>query len=123
MLVVFLAIGVIPAIGPGNRLRTITGTVVDPTGAAIPGATITVTDLSTKAQRKTVSTAEGQYVLVDIPPGTYSVLASKSGFAEDQIKSLTVLVSTQVTANFKMAIGAESTVITVEASNADLCRR
>jgi len=120
MLVVFLAIGVIPASAQGTDSGTITGTVVDPTGAAIPGATITVTDLSTKAQRKTVSTAEGQYVLVDIPPGTYSVLASKSGFAEDQIKSLTVLVSTQVTANFKMAIGAESTVITVEASNADL---
>jgi hypothetical protein len=120
MLLVFLALGAVPALAQSTTSGTITGTVVDPTGAVIPGATITVTDLSTKAKRTTVSSAEGQYVLVDIPPGNYSVLASKAGFSEDQIKSLTVLIATQVTANFKMAIGAESTVITVEASNADL---
>src|SRR5580693_290664 len=93
-----LTLGTIPSYAQSTTSGTITGTVVDPTGAAIPGATITVTDLSTKGKRTTVSSAEGQYVLVDIPPGTYSVLATKAGFSEDQIKSLEVLVSTQVTA-------------------------
>lgn len=120
MILAVLTLCAIPSYAQGTTSGTITGTVVDPTGAAIPGASITVTDLSTGAKRTTVSSAEGQYVLVDIPIGTYSMLAVKSGFSEDQIKSLTVSVGTQTTANFKMAVGAESTVITVEASNADL---
>lgn len=112
--------GSIPAVAQSTTSGTITGTVVDPTGAAIPAAIIIVIDLSTKAERSTMTTPEGQYALVDIPPGTYAMMATKAGFSKDEIKSLTVSVSTQTTANFKMAIGAESTVITVEASNADL---
>jgi hypothetical protein len=99
---------------------TITGTVTDPTGAVIAGATVTVTDESTKAKRSTVTNKQGQFVLVDIQPSNYDITASKTGFETDQIIGLTVSVGTQSTANFKMAVGAESTTIEVQASNADL---
>jgi hypothetical protein len=98
----------------------IVGTVTDPTGAVIPGATIVATDLATKLKRTTVSNQSGQFAMQDIPPSTYAITALKDGFSKDEIKSLTVSVGSQATANFKMAIGAESTTITVEASNADL---
>jgi len=120
LIVAVLTLGAIPSAAQGTTSGTITGTVVDPTGAVIPGAIITVTDLSTKSKRTTVTTSGGEYVLADVPPGTYSLLASKPGFSEDQVKNLTVSIGTQTTANFKMAIGAESTVITVEASNTEL---
>jgi len=120
LIVAVLTLGAIPSAAQGTTSGTITGTVVDPTGAVIPGAIITVTDLSTKSKRTTVTTSGGEYVLADVPPGTYSLLASKPGFSEDQVKNLTVSIGTQTTANFKMAIGAETTVITVEASNTEL---
>jgi hypothetical protein len=99
---------------------TVTGAVTDPTGAVVPGATITLTETSTKLQRSTVTNKEGLYVLPNIPPGDYDVTAVKTGFAIEQISALTVSIAAQTTANFKMTIGAETTTISVEASNADL---
>jgi hypothetical protein len=99
---------------------TVTGTVTDPTGAFIPGATITLTDNSTKVQRTTVSNKDGQYVMVDIQPGDYAASATKPGFSKDEIPVLTVSVASQSTANFKMAVGSENTTISVEASNTDI---
>jgi hypothetical protein len=99
---------------------TITGTVTDPQGAVIPGATIVATDPISKAKRTATANEEGQYVLPDVPPGDYNVTASKTGFATDQISGLTVSVATQTTANFKMTLGAETTTVEVTASTADL---
>jgi hypothetical protein len=99
---------------------TIVGTVTDPSGAVIPGATITVTDPATKTSRTTVSNKSGQYIVQDVQPGVYDVKTTKPGFSTDNIAALTVSVGSQTTANFKMAVGAESTTIEVTASNADL---
>ncbi len=99
---------------------TVVGAVRDPSGALIPGASITLTDLATKTTLKTVTNKEGQYVLPDVPPANYSITASKSGFSTDMIAEQPVLVGSQTTANFTMAIGAESTTVEVVASNADL---
>ncbi len=59
-------------------------------------------------------------MLVNVRPSTYSISANKSGFATDQIASQAVTVGAQTTANFRLAIGSESTTIEVQASNADL---
>jgi hypothetical protein len=99
---------------------TITGTVTDPQGAVIPGAAIVVTDEATKAKRTTIADKAGQFVLVDVPTGTYDITASKTGFSTDQIIGIAISVGTQTTANFKMSVGAENTTIEVTASNADL---
>ena len=115
-----LPMGHLTAYAQSTSAGTLVGSVVDPSGAVIPGATITVTDLSTKEKRLTTSNKDGQYVLPDVPTGTYSVTASRTGFSTDQIDSIAVSVGTQTTANFKMAIGAENTTIEVQASNADL---
>jgi hypothetical protein len=99
---------------------TITGTVLDPTGAVVVGATVTATDPASKQARSTTTNKSGQYVLVDIPPATYDITATKAGFAKDEIPDLTVSVGTQTSANFRMAIGAENTTIEVQSSGADL---
>ena len=107
-------------VGQATSAGTVTGTVTDTTGATIEGATITITDLSTKEQRTAQTSKDGQYVLANIPPGDYSVGAAKVGFAQDQVPSLAVRVATQTTANFRMTVGSENTTISVEVSNADL---
>ncbi len=119
-LLAFLCPGAHPAIAQNTSSGTIIGTVTDPTGAVIPAATITVTDPTTKDKRTTTSNKEGQFVVTDVQPGNYDLTAAKPGFSTDQITGLTISVGTQTTANFKMAVGAESTTVEVTASNADL---
>jgi hypothetical protein len=115
-----LTFGAGKASAQASDAGTITGSVTDPQGALIPGVKITITDPATKTSRTTVTSKEGQYVLTDVQPSTYNITASMAGFSTDDIAGLIVLVGTQTTANFKLAVGAENTTIEVQASNADL---
>lgn len=119
-IVTALFVGTFSAFAQSTSAGIITGTVSDPQGAIIPGAVVTATDLSTKLARSTVTNQAGSYVLPNMPPGGYSLAATRDGFSKSEIKSLTVTVGTQTTANFKMAVGSDIEVVEVEAGNADL---
>ncbi|GGH08703.1 carboxypeptidase-like regulatory domain-containing protein [Silvibacterium dinghuense] len=93
---------------------TIVGTVTDPSGAVVPGVTITITDISTGASRSTDTNGSGQYVLVNVAPSIYNVSATKSGFAKAEILRQTVSVGTQVTASFKLVLGAAQQTVQVQ---------
>ncbi len=99
---------------------TLTGIVTDITGAVVPGALITLSDPATKSVRTTVTNRDGAYVMPDIQPGTYNISASKAGFSKDEITDQVVAVGSQANANFKMAVGAENTIIEVQGSTTDL---
>lgn len=106
--------------GQAVTTGTVVGTITDPSGAAVPGVTITLTDAATSAIRTTVTGASGQYVLVNIPPGTYSITASKTGFSTSKVSTLAVSLGTQTTANIKLQVGGGQTTIEVVATGADL---
>ena len=108
------------ALAQGTDSGTVVGKVADPSGALVPGATITLTNLATKEKLTTTTNKDGAYVLPNVPPATYLITATKPGFATDQIDAQPISVGTQTTANFAMAVGAETTTIEVLASNADL---
>ncbi len=120
VLIARVFIGMPFALAQNTSTGTVTGTVTDPTGALVPDATITLTDPATKDKRTTVTNKDGLYVLQNVTPGTFAVTASKTGFATDEIQDLVISVGTQTTANFALAIGAESTTVEVQATNADL---
>ena len=63
----------------GQGLSSLTGVVTDPTGAVIPGATISITNTQTGAQRDTTSDKEGRYNIPLVQPGTYKLVAKASG--------------------------------------------
>ncbi len=63
-----------------NVNGTIVGTVSDSTGAALPGASIAVTDMSTAVSHTVQTDASGYYSVPDLPPGSYKVTAQKNGF-------------------------------------------
>jgi hypothetical protein len=119
MFLIVLAIAALPAFAQSTSTGTIVGTVADHTGAVIPNVTITITDASTKEVRTTTSNGDGQFVLANVPPGTYKATAAVAGFSTDET-TLTVSVNSQTNANFTMAVGAASTTVEVQASNADL---
>ena len=67
-----------------QTLGGITGTVVDPSGSAVPGAEIKATSEDTKLERTAQSNAQGSYVLNDLPIGKYTVTFTKDGFSTER---------------------------------------
>ena len=120
ILLVSFCLNIGPVFGQGTNTGTVIGTVTDPTGAVVPGVAITLTDASTGTRLTSVTNSEGQYVLVNVQPSTYNISSAKAGFSKDEIQGVIVSVGTQTTANFKMVVGSETTVVEVTASASDL---
>src|SRR5690348_1741811 len=59
---------------------TISGHVSDPTGATIPQAAVTLTNMATGSARSTVTTEAGDYTFTAVPPAVYTIQATHSGF-------------------------------------------
>ncbi|HEV2575642.1 MAG TPA: carboxypeptidase regulatory-like domain-containing protein [Acidobacteriaceae bacterium] len=110
LLVLFLAAPV--SVRAQSDLARISGTVTDTSGAAIPGASITVTNLGTSAVQKVTSGSTGDFSVSALPVGSYKVKVTASGFAsEEQNVKLDVGQVQQM--SFHIGIGAESTTIEV----------
>ncbi|MGA2270358.1 MAG: TonB-dependent receptor [Bryobacteraceae bacterium] len=92
---------------------TITGTVTDPSGAFVPGASVTIRNTDTAIERKLETSEGGVYTAPFLPPGHYEVRASKSGFAALVRKDLTLQVGQTLTVNFAMTVQAAQTEVTV----------
>ena len=94
---------------------TVIGQVTDPDGAGIGGATVTLTDLSTKSPRTTTTNTDGRYVFVNVPPGTYEVAISQKGFKTAKFSKQTVSVGLELTLNAKLQLGVITEVLEVVA--------
>lgn len=78
---IFCLVFAAAAMGQSVSQGTISGTVTLPTGEAVPGVTLTVTSPSlVSGERMVMSDSEGKFVFLSLPPGTYSLGASLSGF-------------------------------------------
>src|SRR5882724_5672416 len=79
---------------------TITGHVTDQNGAVIPGASVTATLVATKVERPVVADDNGQYKLIQLPPGVYSVKAAFTNFATEEKTDLTTIAGQNVKLDF-----------------------
>ncbi len=95
---------------------TITGRVVDPSGAVVAGAKVTATNVATGLVRSTNTTGTGDYSLPNLPPGTYDVKVSASGFAEGGAKGVTLNVGDQRDMNFKLPVAGSTATVEVTAT-------
>lgn len=95
---------------------TITVTVLDETGAVVPGAELTLQDLSTNDTRKATTQAVGNYSFVGLNIGTYKLSVSKSGYATIVYDTVVVHASlvTDIKATFKVAPITETISVTAE---------
>src|SRR5208283_537796 len=80
-LLALLAVFAGPAFPQLAGSATITGTLTDPSGAFVPGASVTIRNTDTAIERKIESNEVGLYSAPFLPPGDYEVRASKTGFA------------------------------------------
>lgn len=117
---VFLAMGIALVASQGawaqNVYAKIQGVVTDPSGAAAPGVKLIATNTGTNVEYNAVSSKDGNYVFLNLPPGNYTVKASGEGFRTVTSTSITLAVDQVYVLNLRMELGALSEAVTVEAS-------
>ena len=93
----------------------LSGTVLDSTGANLPGAKVTATNAATNVAKETVSDATGSYVIPLLQPGDYVVTVEASGFKKLVQKGLSLQINQQAQLNLTLQIGQVSEEISVTA--------
>lgn len=114
LLGMFLTILVIPALAQVFT-ASIHGTVLDPTGAATPGVSISLINVATAVERHTTTNATGNYNLQDVVPGDYTLSASASGFKTEKLAQFTLTVAQTATLDFSLEVGKVQSSVTVQA--------
>jgi hypothetical protein len=97
-----------------NATTSLRGTVKDPTGAVVPGATVTLVDSATGQTLTTTSKAGGDYQLLQIPPAKYTITVAAVGFG-NQSKVAELLVNQPATVNFELSLTANTEILNVTA--------
>ena len=110
-----------PATAKAQRAyAAINGTIKDTTGAVIPGAALVLENTATGVQRTATTSASGDYVLMDILPGDYTLQVSKEGFTTVMQSKFTLYVNQTATFDFTLSVGAARQTVTVVAAAASI---
>src|SRR5579872_7411282 len=114
VLIVFALAMRAPALAQGETTSAITGSVADPAGAAIPGTTVTVTNVENGLKRSVKTDDSGRFSFPQLKPGTYSVKAEADGFAPQQNNAVSAGLGQKQTVDFKLNIASASESILVQ---------
>src|SRR6266542_254852 len=95
---------------------TVVGTVTDASGAAVPHATITITNTQTGIARQVATDQYGNYTVSSLVPATYSIKAEVQGFERTEVSSVDVPVARTVTVNLTMKLGTVTQTVEVQAT-------
>jgi hypothetical protein len=94
----------------------VVGQVTDSTGAVIPGATVTATEVNKGIEFLGKSNGVGDYVILNVTPGRYKVTAAAAGFETGEALNATLVIDQKLLLNFKLQPGkASATVVVTEA--------
>ncbi|HMF56267.1 MAG TPA: TonB-dependent receptor [Pyrinomonadaceae bacterium] len=91
----------------------IEGRVLDPNGAAVPNATVTALNQATGLERTVTADGEGNYRLILLPPGAYTVRATSQGFAQTELRDVQVTVGGNTPLEVKLSVSGTSESVTV----------
>jgi hypothetical protein len=108
-----------PALVPAQQtLGGITGSVTDPSGAAVPAAAVSIKNVDTNLELKTATQGNGSYSMPNVPLGNYTVRFSKQGFKTETHPSILVQGDRTTTVNGRLEVG--EVAITVEVKGTPL---
>jgi len=100
---------------------TLSGTITDPTGAIIPGATATLIEEASKTQRTAVSDKNGNINFVAVPPATYDILVSSPGFRPARKNGIAVHINDQLDLRgIVLAVASNDVSVTVTSDNGQI---
>ncbi len=97
---------------------SISGTVTDPSGAAVPGAQVSVINTDTNEEVHTVTNDRGEWTIPSLLPAVYRVRVTKQGFKANEIAGVKLDASIPATVNSKLEIGQATEVVQVDAGAA-----
>jgi hypothetical protein len=97
------------------------GTVMDSSGAVVPGAEVTITNVDTNLTRTMTTDNDGRFVALALQPGNYNVTVKKSGFAAVKYEKAELTVGQSLTLSPKLGVagGSESVIVTAEGAAVD----
>jgi len=103
-------------LGQSNR-GAITGTVSDSTGSLVPGVEVVLVNTDTGAKSDTVTTGTGNYSLLQLPVGTYTLTVEKAGFSKFEQSNIQVQVAVTTRVDVVLKVGAATESVTVTAES------
>jgi hypothetical protein len=95
-------------------MATVSGVVEDPSGAVLPGSTLTFRCIETGSLRSTISDRSGRFVAMELEPGTYEIKAEKSGFAAELRSGILLTVGDAADVDFSLKVGPGRDSVVVE---------
>jgi hypothetical protein len=96
-----------------NDRGAVTGTVTDPTDAAVPSAKLVLRNTATGARSETQTTLSGNYAFTSIPVGTYDLTVQAAGFKTEIERQLDVQIDQTMRLDVKLSVGSATESITV----------
>lgn len=84
-------------VSSGQATTSVRGTVTDPTGNAVVGASVVLANAESKTDRSVTTGEQGEYQFLLIPPGTYTLTVKAAGFRSYEQKAVVLLVNTPAT--------------------------
>jgi hypothetical protein len=115
MALVFLFAAALPSAAQTSGNGNIVGSVTDPSGAAVPGATVVVTNTDTGVSRTLTANGDGLYTANFLVPGHYEVIASAPSFGKMDHKNLLLTVGEVLTVNAALPTASVSSAVEVNA--------
>src|SRR5882762_4328303 len=103
------------SIARGQPTTSIRGTVTDSSGGDVGGASVTLTNPESKIARTATTGDEGGYQFLFLPPGTYTLDVTATGFQKYEQTGLQLLVNTPLTVNVQLKVGGGKETVTVTA--------
>ena len=110
---IFFCATCLPGIAQSTAGRVL-GTVSDPSGAAVTGASVIVTDMERGTSRSLTTDQAGDYVADDLTPSTYKIHVAAKGFKSVERPNVVIQVATDVRADFALQPGQVSEVVVVQ---------
>jgi hypothetical protein len=99
-----------------TQLATVSGTITDPSGAVMPGVSVTVVSQGTGLKRSALTDTAGEYRFAGLPTGNYSLRIEKTGFQSQLREGVQLNSAVQVTINSQLALGDLQQQTTVSAN-------
>ena len=117
-LLALIAICLLPPQAMAQFRASIQGTVTDPTGAIIPGATVTLTDNSTNHTSTTTSSGSGVYTFNALPPDQFTLTVTAPGFKKKTLSNVQILPEQANAVNVTLNLGQTTQTVTVSGAQA-----
>jgi Carboxypeptidase regulatory-like domain len=116
LIFLFAFSGALPKVAKGDELYgRVRGTVVDSSGAALPGVQLNLTNIATNVSKELNSDSDGAFLFINLTPGQYKLAASKSGFKTFEVSPIRVEPNQIYVQNVTLEVGSISQTVEVAA--------